>query len=127
AFNIFLMRQFYMSIDNELIEAAQIDGANHLYIWSRLVIALTKPALITIGISSFNGEWDDFLGGLLYSRNEERYTVQLGLQVFQYQSTTQWNYVMAGETLVLLPTVLLFLVAQKYFSEGMDLSGGMKG
>ncbi|HLR92830.1 MAG TPA: carbohydrate ABC transporter permease [Atopostipes sp.] len=127
AFNIFLMRQFYLSIDDELIEAAQIDGANHLYIWSRLMVPLTKPALITIGIMSFNGAWNDFLGPLLYIQNEERYTLQIGLQVFQNQSTTQWNYLMAGATLVLLPTVLLFLFAQKYFIEGMDLSGGMKG
>lgn len=127
AFNIFLMRQFYLSIDDELIEAAQMDGANHLYIWSRLMIPLTKPALITIGITSFNGAWNDFLGPLLYIQNEDRYTLQIGLQVFQNQSTTQWNYLMAGATLVLLPTVLLFLFAQKYFIEGMDLSGGMKG
>jgi len=127
AFNIFLMRQFYLSIDDELIEAAQIDGANHLYIWSRLMVPLTKPALITIAITSFNGAWNDFLGPLLYIQKEDRYTLQIGLQVFQNQSTTQWNYLMAGATLVLLPTVLLFLVAQKYFIEGMDLSGGMKG
>lgn len=127
AFNIFLMRQFYLSIDDELIEAAQIDGANHLYIWSRLMVPLTKPALITIGITSFNGAWNDFLGPLLYIQKEDRYTLQIGLQVFQNQSTTQWNYLMAGATLVLLPTVLMFLVAQKYFIEGMDLSGGMKG
>lgn len=127
AFNIFLMRQFYMSINDELIEAAQIDGANHLYIWSRLMIPLTKPALITIGIQSFNGAWNDFLGPLLYIHEEEMYTLQIGLQVFQNQSTTQWNYLMAGATLVLLPTVLLFFFAQKYFIEGMDLTGGTKG
>lgn len=127
AFNIFLMRQFYLSINNELIEAAQIDGANHLYIWSRLMIPLTKPALITIGIQSFNGTWNDFLGPLLYIHDEEMYTLQIGLQVFQNQSTTQWNYLMAGSTLVLLPTVVLFFFAQKYFIEGMDLSGGTKG
>ncbi len=126
-FNIFLMRQFYMSIDNELIEAAQIDGASHLYIWSRLMMPLTKPALITIGIQSFNGAWNDFLGPLLYIHEESRYTLQIGLQVFQSQSTTQWNYLMAGATLVLLPTVLLFLFAQRYFIEGMDLSAGTKG
>lgn len=126
-FNIFLMRQFYLSIDDELIEAAQIDGANHLYIWSRLMIPLTKPALITIGIQSFNGAWNDFLGPLLYIQNESQYTLQIGLQVFQSQSTTQWNYLMAGATLVLLPTVLLFFFAQKYFIEGMDLSAGTKG
>ena len=126
-FNIFLMRQFYLSIDDELIEAAQIDGASHLYIWSRLMMPLTKPALITIGIQSFNGAWNDFLGPLLYINEESKYTLQIGLQVFQSQSTTQWNYLMAGATLVLLPTVLLFLFAQKYFIEGMDLSAGTKG
>ncbi|MTD38075.1 ABC transporter permease subunit [Erwinia sp. CPCC 100877] len=127
AFNIFLMRQFYLSINDELIEAAEIDGANHLYIWSHLMIPLTKPALITIAINSFNGAWNDFLGPLLYIQDQEKYTLQIGLQVFQNQSTTQWNYLMAGATLVLLPTILLFFFAQRYFIEGMDLTGGSKG
>ncbi|KAF1301725.1 carbohydrate ABC transporter permease [Enterococcus saccharolyticus] len=127
AFNIFLMRQFYMSINNELIEAAEIDGANHLYIWSHLMVPLTKPALITIAINSFNGAWNDFLGPLLYIQDQKKYTLQIGLQVFQNQSTTQWNYLMAGATIVLLPTVLLFFFAQRYFIEGMDLTGGTKG
>lgn len=127
AFNIFLMRQFYLSINNELIEAAQIDGANHLYIWSRLMVPLTKPALITIGITSFNAAWNDFLGPLLYIHEEDMYTLQIGLQSFQSQSATQWNYLMAGATLVMIPTILLFFFAQKYFIEGMDLTGGSKG
>lgn len=127
AFNIFLMRQFYLSINDELIEAAEIDGANHLYIWSHLMLPLTKPALITIAINSFNGAWNDFLGPLLYIQDQEKYTLQIGLQVFQNQSTTQWNYLMAGATLVLLPTILLFFFAQRYFIEGMDLTGGSKG
>ena len=108
AFNIFLMRQFYLSINNELIEAAEIDGANHLYIWSHLMLPLTKPALITIAINSFNAAWNDFLGPLLYIQDQEKYTLQIGLQVFQNQATTQWNYLMAGATLVLIPTILLF-------------------
>lgn len=127
AFNIFLMRQFYLSINTELIEAAQIDGANHLYIWSHLMLPLTKPALITVAINSFNGAWNDFLGPLLYIQDQEKYTLQIGLQVFQNQSTTQWNYLMAAATLVLIPTVLLFFFAQRYFIEGMDLTGGSKG
>ena len=127
AFNIFLMRQFYLSINNELIEAAEIDGANHLYIWSHLMLPLTKPALITIAINSFNAAWNDFLGPLLYIQDQEKYTLQIGLQVFQNQATTQWNYLMAGATLVLIPTILLFLFAQRYFLEGMDLTGGSKG
>ena len=127
AFNIFLMRQFYLSINNELIEAAEIDGANHLYIWSHLMLPLTKPALITIAINSFNAAWNDFLGPLLYIQDQEKYTLQIGLQVFQNQATTQWNYLMAGATLVLIPTILLFFFAQRYFIEGMDLTGGAKG
>lgn len=127
AFNIFLMRQFYLSINDELIEAAEIDGANHFYIWSRLMLPLTKPALITIAINSFNAAWNDFLGPLLYIQDQEKYTLQIGLQVFQNQSTTQWNYLMAGATLVLIPTILMFFFAQRYFIEGMDLTGGSKG
>lgn len=127
AFNIFLMRQFYLSINNELIEAAEIDGANHLYIWSHLMLPLTKPALITIAINSFNAALNDFLGPLLYIQDQEKYTLQIGLQVFQNQATTQWNYLMAGATLVLIPTILLFFFAQRYFIEGMDLTGGSKG
>lgn len=127
AFNIFLMRQFYLSINDELIEAAEIDGANHFYIWSRLMLPLTKPALITIAINSFNAAWNDFLGPLLYIQDQEKYTLQIGLQVFQNQATTQWNYLMAGATLVLIPTILLFFFAQRYFIEGMDLTGGSKG
>ncbi|NTK42668.1 carbohydrate ABC transporter permease [Enterococcus faecium] len=127
AFNIFLMRQFYLSINNELIEAAEIDGANHLYIWSHLMLPLTKPALITIAINSFNAAWNDFLGPLLYIQDQEKYTLQIGLQVFQNQATTQWNYLMAGATLVLIPTIFLFFFAQRYFIEGMDLTGGSKG
>ncbi|WP_445623832.1 carbohydrate ABC transporter permease [Lacticaseibacillus paracasei] len=127
AFNIFLMRQFYLSISNELIEAAQLDGANHLYIWSHLMIPLTKPALITIAINSFNGAWNDFLGPLLYIKDQRQYTLQIGLQVFKNQSTTQWHYLMAGAVLVLLPTILLFFFAQRYFIEGMNLTAGTKG
>ena len=126
-FNIFLMRQFYLSINDELIEAAEIDGANHFYIWSRLMLPLTKPALITIAINSFNAAWNDFLGPLLYIQDQEKYTLQIGLQVFQNQATTQWNYLMAGATLVLIPTILMFFFAQRYFIEGMDLTGGSKG
>lgn len=91
------------------------------------MLPLTKLALITIGIMSFNGAWNDFLGPLLYITSEEMYTLQIGLQSFQSQSGTQWNYLMAGATMVRIPTVLLFFFAQKYFIQGMDLTGGTKG
>ncbi|MBO0488149.1 carbohydrate ABC transporter permease [Vagococcus fluvialis] len=127
AFHIFLLRQFYLSISNELIDAAKVDGANHFYIWFKLMLPLTKPALITIGILSFNGTWNDFIGPLLYIHDEAKYTLQIGLQVFQNQSTTQWNLLMASAFLTLVPTILLFFFAQKYFIKGMDLTGGVKG
>ncbi len=91
------------------------------------MLPLTKPALITIAINSFNAVWNDFLGPLLYIQDQEKYTLQIGLQVFQNQATTQWNYLMAGATLVLIPTILMFFFAQRYFIEGMDLTGGSKG
>ncbi|GIN69771.1 sugar ABC transporter permease [Bacillus sp. J14TS2] len=127
AFNIFLLRQFFLTIPNELIEAAKIDGANHFYIWSKLMIPLTKPAIVTIAIFSFNGAWNDFLSPLLYINDQALYTLQLGLQVFQGQTNTQWNLLMGASLLVLLPVIILFFLFQRYFIEGMNITAGSKG
>lgn len=126
AFFIFLLRQFYMTIPNELIEAAKMEGASHFYIWRKIGMPLTKPALATVAIFSFNGAWNDFLGPLLYLNNENLYTLQLGLQVFKGQMSTQWNYLMAGSLLVLLPVIVLFFIFQKYFIQGINLQSGNK-
>ncbi|WP_088006155.1 carbohydrate ABC transporter permease [Indiicoccus explosivorum] len=126
AFFIFLLRQFYMTIPNELIEAAKMEGASHFYIWRKIGIPLTKPALATVAIFSFNGAWNDFLGPLLYLNDSDLYTLQIGLQVFKGQVSTQWNYLMAGSLLVLLPVIVLFFVFQKYFIQGMNLQSGSK-
>lgn len=127
AFFIFLIRQFFLTIPNELIEAAKIDGATHFYIWSRLMVPLTKPVIATVAIFSFNGAWNDFLGPLLYINDEALYTLQLGLQVFQGQTNTQWNLLMAASLLVILPVIILFFVFQRYFIEGMNITAGTKG
>ncbi|OWR27926.1 sugar ABC transporter ATP-binding protein [Saccharibacillus sp. O23] len=127
AFYIFMLRQFYMGIPKELTEAAKIDGANHLYIWARIVIPLSKPALAAIAIFAFNGAWNDFLGPLLYVNDEVLYTLQIGLQSFRGSVQTQWNYLMAGSVIVLLPVIVLFFLFQKYFIEGMNLTAGTKG
>lgn len=126
AFNIFLLRQFYMTIPTELIEAAKMEGANHFYIWWKIGLPLTKPAIATVAIFSFNGAWNDFLGPLLYLNDENLYTLQIGLQVFKGQLNTQWNYLMAGSLLVLLPVILLFFFFQKYFIQGINLQSGGK-
>jgi multiple sugar transport system permease protein len=127
AFNIFLLRQFFLTIPNELIEAAKIDGANHLYIWWKIFIPLAKPAIATVAIFSFNGAWNDFLGPLLYINDESLYTLQLGLQIFKGQNDTQWNFLMAGSLMVLLPVITIFFFFQRYFIEGMNLTAGSKG
>ncbi|MFC7366480.1 MULTISPECIES: carbohydrate ABC transporter permease [Bhargavaea] len=126
AFNIFLLRQFYMTIPDELIEAAKMEGASHFWIWWKIGLPLTKPALATVAIFSFNGAWNDFLGPLLYVNDESLYTLQLGLQVFKGQMSTQWNYLMAGSLLVLLPVIILFFFFQKYFIQGINLQSGGK-
>nr|WP_079508185.1 carbohydrate ABC transporter permease [Mesobacillus jeotgali] len=127
AFFIFLLRQFMMGIPNELIEAAVLDGAGHLQIWWNIMLPLTKPALITVAIFSFNGAWNDLLGPLLYINDESMYTLQIGLQTFKGTVQTQWHYLMAMSVTVLLPVILLFFFFQKYFIEGSNISSGTKG
>lgn len=127
AFYIFLLRQFFMTIPGELIEAAKIDGANHFYIWAKLMLPLVKPAIAAIAIFSFNGAWNDFLGPLLYVNSEMMYTLQIGLQTFKGTEATQWHYLMAASLMVLLPVLALFVFFQKYFIEGMNLTAGTKG
>lgn len=127
AFNIFLIRQFMMSIPNDIIEAAIMDGASHFRIWWSIAMPLSKPALITVAIFSFTGAWNDLLGPLLYLSDEKLYTLQLGLQTFKGSVQTQWNYLMAMSVMVLIPTVIIFFVFQRYFIKGSNLSAGMKG
>ena len=127
AFFIFLLRQFMMGIPNELIEAAVLDGAGHLQIWWHIMLPLTKPALITVAIFTFNGAWNDLLGPLLYLNDESMYTLQIGLQTFKGTVQTQWHYLMAMSVTVLLPVILLFFFFQKYFIEGSNISSGTKG
>jgi multiple sugar transport system permease protein len=127
AFQIFLLRQFYMGIPNDLIEAAKIDGANHFYIWSRLMIPLARPAIIVVAIMTFQGAWNDFLGPLLYVSDESMFNLQLGLQTFKGTEAVQWHYLMAGSLMVLAPVIALFFFFQRYFIEGMNISAGTKG
>lgn len=114
-------------ISPDLYEAAKIDGAGHLYIWFTIILPLSTPALATIAVFSFNGAWNDFMGRLLYLNDESLYTLQIGLKVFKDQVATQWNYMMAGSLIVLIPVVVLFFDLQRYFIEGMNTSASTKG
>ncbi|MFD0051008.1 carbohydrate ABC transporter permease [Actinomycetes bacterium NPDC127524] len=127
AFFIFLLRQFMMTIPDEFIEAAIMDGASHFKIWWHIMLPLTKPALITVAVFSFNGSWNDLLGPLLYLSDEKLYTLQLGLQTFKGSMQVQWHYLMSMSVMVLIPTLILFFIFQRHFIEGSNISSGTKG
>jgi ABC-type glycerol-3-phosphate transport system permease component len=124
-FNVFLMRQFMRSIPMELSEAAKIDGASELRIWWSVAIPLSRPVLATIAIFTFQGAWQDFMGPLLYLQDESKYTLQLALRQFEHAAGGQpaWNQLMAVSLIVMLPVLIIFLVFQRYFMEGINLTG----
>ncbi len=126
AFTIFLLRQFFLTVPRELDEAAMLDGANPLVIWWRVLLPLSRPALITVALFSFLSHWDDFMGPLIYLNSLEKYTVSIGLRLFQDMFGTQLELLMAASLLHILPTILLFFVAQKHFVKGIALTG-LKG
>ena len=125
AFYIFLLRQFMRGIPMELSEAARIDGAGELRIWWDIVMPLTKPALATVAIFTFQGAWQDFMGPLLYLQSERLYTLQLGLRQFEAAAggSPAWHWLMAASLMVMLPVLIIFLLFQRYFIEGISMSG----
>ncbi len=124
AFNIFLLRQFFMGIPRELDEAALLDGASHSTIFWRIILPLSKPALATVGIFAFIYNWKDFMGPLLYLNSPEKQTLELGLQTYRSLQNEQWHLLMAGSVLVMIPLIVLFLIGQKAFVKGIVMTGG---
>jgi multiple sugar transport system permease protein len=122
AFYIFLLRQFFMSIPQELSDAARVDGANELTILTRVVLPMAKPALATVAIFSFIGAWNDFLGPLIYLESESKFTLTLGLQYFIQLHTANWQMLMAISTLMALPVIVIFFLAQRVFIRGIALN-----
>jgi len=123
---VFFLRQYFMTIPSELEDAAKMDGLNPLQIFVRIVLPISKPAWVAQGIFGFLGGYNDFLGPLIYINSPEKFTLQLVLASFQGFYNAEWTYIMAGSILALIPTVLLFFFAQRYFVEGITLTG-MKG
>lgn len=127
AFNIFLMRQFYMTIPLELDEAARIDGANFLRIYWDILLPLLKPALATIAVLSFVWSWNDFIGPLIYLQSQEKFTLALGVRHFATlwdpQSRPRDHLFMAACTITTTPCILLFFAAQRYFVRGIVMTG----
>jgi multiple sugar transport system permease protein len=126
ALNIFLMRQFFLQIPVELDEAAIIDGASHFTIWRRIYMPLSRPVLVTVTLLSTLAIWNDFFGPLIYLSTPNNYTLALGLNMFQGLFVSRIDYVMAISTLMVLPMILLFVLAQRYIVQGF-ISSGLKG
>lgn len=126
AFNIFLFRQFFRSLPEELADAGRIDGCTEFGIYWRIMMPLSKPALATVAIFTFLAAWNDYIGPLLYLRSDYNFTVAIGLATFRGVMKTEWNLLMAASTAMILPVILLFFFAQRYFVDGLVLSG-LKG
>jgi multiple sugar transport system permease protein len=126
AFNIFLVRQFYMGIPKDYDEAALVEGASYFLIYRRIIIPMAKPVLCSVGVFTFMSCWNDFIGPLLYLDKPGLKTVSLGLQSFIGQYSTQMNLMMAASSIAILPMIVVFFFAQRYFIEGITFTG-LKG
>lgn len=122
-FGTFLMRQFFMGIPKEFEEAALLDGASHLRIFLTIMLPLSKPALATLGVFTFMNSWNDFFNPLVYLTDVKKFTLPAGLAFFQGESSTEYTQLMAGTLLSVVPTLVLFIVAQRYFIRGITMSG----
>jgi multiple sugar transport system permease protein len=124
AFNIFLLRQFFMSLPFELSEAAKIDGCSEFRIFREIILPLARPALVVVALFTFMNVWNDFQGPLIYLTDQKTYTLAYGLQAYQSQhGGTQWPLLMAASTIVVMPVILLFFFAQKTFIQGITVTG----
>ncbi len=123
AFYIFLLRQFFKGIPKELTESAIIDGANHLQIFFKIMLPLSKPALLTVALFTFMATWNDYFGPLIFLSNPDHWTLAIGLRSFQTQFGGRYDLMMAASILIMLPTLLLFFFAQKSFIEGITFTG----
>ena len=126
AFGVFLMRQFYLGIPNDLSEAARIDGLSEYGIWARIILPLAKPAIATLCIFTFVNTWNDYMGPMIYLTTDIKKTIQVGLRRFIQAYSADYNLIMAASLCSLLPVTIVFLFLQRYFIEGIATTG-MKG
>ena len=125
-FGIFIMRAFFQGLPNELSDAARVDGCNEFGVFWRVILPLAKPGMITLGIFVFLGAWNSFLLPLLYMQKESLRPLVVGLMFFQARYTTDYGLTMAGATIVSLPIILLYIIFQRQFIQGLT-AGALKG
>lgn len=126
AFNVFLLRQFFLTIPKDFDDAARIDGASYWRVYWQIMIPLIQPALLAVGLFQFLYCWNDFFNPLIYLSSKTTYTLAIGLRFFIDSYATFWNNLMAASLLVIVPPVIVFLIGQRYFVEGVTLTG-LKG
>lgn len=123
AFNIFLVRQFYMTIPRDFDDAARLDGASNWQIWRQILLPLSAPALTAVAIFSFVHHWNDFLGPLIYLQSEDMKTLALGLRAFISPTDASWHISMAASMFLVVPVMVIFFVGQRYFIRGVAMTG----
>jgi multiple sugar transport system permease protein len=123
AFGVFLMRQYYLTIPDELSEAARLDGLSEYGIWARIILPLSKPALASLALLTFVNTWNDYMGPFIYLTDNKLWTIQLGLRSFIGLYDAQFAMIMTGSVLSVLPILVIFLLGQKYFVRGIATSG----
>jgi ABC-type glycerol-3-phosphate transport system permease component len=123
AWNIFFIRQFFRSIPMDLSDAAIIDGCSHFDVLWRIMVPLAKPALATIAVFTFMHHWNDLFAPIIYLNKESMYTLQIGLTYFMSEIRTEWQLLMAASLLVLTPSIVIFFLGQKYFVQGITMTG----
>lgn len=124
AFSIFLLRQFFLAIPKDITEAARIDGASELRIFFQIILPMSRSALLVVALFTFMFVWNDFLGPMIYLTDQKNYTLALGLQAYQSQQAgTEWHYLMAASTLMIVPLIVIFFFTQKTFIQGISTTG----
>ena len=123
AFSVFLLRQHFLAVPRDYEDAATIDGCGPFHFLFRILMPLSKSALVTVALFEFMNRWNDYIWGLLMTTKDSIRTVQVGMAVFQSESSTEWTYMMAAATFISLPVIILFLFVQRRFIEGVMMSG----
>jgi len=124
AFGVFLMRQFFLGLPDDLIDAGRVDGAGELGIFARIMLPLTRPALATLGILTFLGSWNNFLWPLVIAQTEDKYTLPVALALYSTgQNAQNFGLLMAGAVVVVVPVLVLFLVFQRHVTKGIAITG----
>lgn len=127
SYGVFLLTQAISNIPNAYLEAARLDGANHWSIYTKIILPIIRPSMITLGLLVFLGRWNDFFGPLIFINSDDNFTLPLAMNWFRGRYRTDWGVFMAAAALSVIPVIIMYLIGQKYLSEGVSTISGIKG